>query len=224
MSLKVHPDKVEESLREECKLKFQALGKIYTILSDAGKKCLYDESGDVDGDNVFDENLDWRVLFKKITEEDIHDFFKNYKDSNEEKEDLKRYYVKHKGDMDLIHQEMISSSFLEDEERFREIIKKAIDDGDVEKFRKFTHETKAKKEQRRAKYEKEAKEAEKLGFDGDIAKAIANNQESRKKTINTFFDNLEEKYGKKDKIKNVYAGKVTKTRSTKRLKKSEDDE
>ena len=45
MSLKVHPDRVSESEKEEATLKFQTLGKLYSILSDKDKKAIYDESG-----------------------------------------------------------------------------------------------------------------------------------------------------------------------------------
>jgi DnaJ family protein C protein 9 len=178
------------------------LGKIFTILSDAGKKSLYDETGDISADEeTRDWASHWRLLFKVITEEDVNDFFKTYKNSDEEKEDLKSIYVKHKGDMDSILEEMLSSSAVDDEERFKEIIKKLIDAGDVEKFRKFTHETKASKEQRRVKYEKEAKEAEEL-----------------RKTLG-----FDEKCGKNDKSKPVATGKVTRS-SSKKLKTSDDDE
>ena len=228
--MKVHPDKVEEALKEESKLKFQALGKIYTILSDTEKRNLYDETGVIDGENTFindderDRDKYWRVLFKKITEEDINDFFKTYKDSNDEKDDLKRLYVKHKGDMDLILEEMLSSSVIEDEERYREMIQQAIDNNEVENFRKFTNETKSKKDKRKIKYEKEAKEAEELkkqlGYEGDIFKAIAQKQESRKQLADSFFDNLAEKYGKKERVKKT----ITKTRRTKKIKRSNDND
>jgi DnaJ homolog subfamily C member 9 len=206
LSLKVHPDKVDESLKEESTLKFQAIGKIYTILSNDEKRRIYDETSVIDGENDFamNDDMDWRVLFKKVTVEDIDDFFKAYKDSNDEKEDLKRAYIKHKGDLNLIMEEMLSSSAVEDEERFREILKKAIDNEEIEEFRNFTHETKNRKDKRKLKYEKEAKEAEdlkkELGIEGenDIRKVIAQRQESRKQVADNFLDSLAEKYGKKD--------------------------
>ena len=206
LSLIVHPDKVDDSLKEESTLKFQALGKIYTILSNDEKRRVYDETGVIDGENDFamNDDISWRVLFKKVTVEDIDDFFKTYKDSNNEKEDLKRAYNKHEGDMSLILEEMISSSVIKDEERFREILLKAIDNKEIEEFRKFTHETKSKKDKRKMKYEKEAKEAEELkkelglGGEDDIRKVIAQRQESRKQATDLFFDNLAEKYGKKE--------------------------
>ncbi len=45
LSLKVHPDRVGEDEKEKATLKFQTLGKLYSILSDKEKKAIYDESG-----------------------------------------------------------------------------------------------------------------------------------------------------------------------------------
>ena len=44
----------------------------------------------------------WRLLFKKITKEDIVQFEKNYKGSEEETNDVKALYQQHEGDMDKI--------------------------------------------------------------------------------------------------------------------------
>lgn len=43
LSLKVHPDRVKESEKEDATEKFKVLSKIYAILSDKGKRALYDE-------------------------------------------------------------------------------------------------------------------------------------------------------------------------------------
>ena len=39
----------------------------------------------------------WRAMFKKITPEDITNFFKDYKNSPQEREDLLKIYEKNKG-------------------------------------------------------------------------------------------------------------------------------
>lgn len=195
-------------------------------MSDSEKRRIYDETGVIDGDDAFHVDNDrdwdsyWRQLFKKVTEEDIKEFFKGYKNSEEEKEDLKKVYLKHKGDMNLILEDMISSSVLEDEERFRDILRDAIKNNEIEDFKKFTSETKTKKDKRKLKYEKEAIEAEELkkelGYDGDVAKAIAHNQQNRKKMMDNFFNNLEEKYGKKENMKKISDGA---SKTSKRAKK-----
>ena len=45
MSLRCHPDRVDEADKETATQKFQALGKAYSILSDRDKRAVYDETG-----------------------------------------------------------------------------------------------------------------------------------------------------------------------------------
>lgn len=45
LSLKVHPDRVPADEVEQATKKFQALGKIYEVLSDDEKRAVYDEDG-----------------------------------------------------------------------------------------------------------------------------------------------------------------------------------
>ena len=54
----------------------------------------YDESGEIDEESsVNSDNRDWdqywRILFKKVTLDDIKNFEKTYKNSEEEAKDLK---------------------------------------------------------------------------------------------------------------------------------------
>ena len=53
-----------------------------------------------------DWNDYWRLLFPKITVEDINSFAQKYKNSDEEAEDLKKAYLQHEGDMDKIMEEV----------------------------------------------------------------------------------------------------------------------
>ena len=75
---------------EEATKKFQALGGVYKILSDKDARALYDESGEVndegDAANMDDRNWDehWRVLFNKVTLDDIKNFEEKYKNSRED--------------------------------------------------------------------------------------------------------------------------------------------
>jgi DnaJ homolog subfamily C member 9 len=100
--LKYHPDKcVDESLKEENTFKFKLIGKIYSILSDDEKKKVYDETGLFDDDSELDGNCNWDVyfkkMFKKVKEEDIVEFFKSYRGTDQERSDLFDLYEKHKG-------------------------------------------------------------------------------------------------------------------------------
>lgn len=45
VSLRVHPDRVSPKEKEEATKKFQALGRVYSILSDENKRGVYDETG-----------------------------------------------------------------------------------------------------------------------------------------------------------------------------------
>lgn len=45
VSLRVHPDRVSPEEKEEATKKFQALGRVYSILSDENKRGVYDETG-----------------------------------------------------------------------------------------------------------------------------------------------------------------------------------
>jgi DnaJ family protein C protein 9 len=176
-------------------------------LGNVEKKQLYDESGTIDGEDdesIFSSNVKdwekyWRSLFKKISKEDIDSFFKTYKDSAEERIDLLKFYDKHKGDMDLIMQEVFSEDLVEDEERFREILNDAIEKGECKSYAKFTNESKKKASKRKANYEKEAKEAEEmrkeLGIDesqDSLRKMILSR---RQVATDDLIDRLAQKYG-----------------------------
>jgi len=216
LSLKFHPDKCEDdSLKEECNIKFQLLGRLYSILSDKEKKKLYDESGIIDGENEgsgADWATQWKTMFKKVTVEDIVSFFGEYKSSQQEREDLFRIYKKHKGNLSLIMQEMISEDAIEDEERFKEMLKEGINKNEIESYDLFANEDKKKAAKRKARYEKEASEAEQLkkeilakmpktkldDSEESLMLAIRQNSQRRQHDL---LESLAEKYGKKGETK-----------------------
>lgn len=103
----------------------------------------------------------WRLLFKKVTKEDIIEFETKYKGSEEEAEDVKQLYELHKGDMDQIMAGVMCAT-AEDEPRIRELIQKMIDEGEVTSFKAFVAEPKKKREARQRKAGREAAEAEKM--------------------------------------------------------------
>ncbi len=109
MSLKVHPDRAAPGEHEISTKKFQALGATFKILSDPDSKALYDESGEIQDENdpiLSDPNKDWeahwRMMFAKVTVDDIKNFEKEYRESDEERADLKQAYLDGEGDMDFI--------------------------------------------------------------------------------------------------------------------------
>jgi len=210
LSLRYHPDKVtDELLKEDSKIKFQCLGKIYSILSDSEKKKLYDETGLIDGeDEMFrGDRRDWedyfRNMFKKVTKADFEKFFETYKESKEEREDLIRVYEKNEGDMEMIMAEMISDDCVESEPRFKAIINDAIEKGETKKFDNFVNESKKKAAKRKAHYEKEAKEAEEIRKEMGIDESQDSLREMilarRKDASASFLDNLAAKYAGTEK-------------------------
>lgn len=83
LSLKVHPDRVKDDEKLHATEKFKVLGSVHAILSDKDKRELYDATKSVDEEeyNILkdkDWTVYWRLLFKKITEEDIKAYEKEY--------------------------------------------------------------------------------------------------------------------------------------------------
>ncbi|CAF4767074.1 unnamed protein product [Pieris macdunnoughi] len=205
LSLKVHPDRVKDDEKIEATEKFKVLGAVHAILSDKEKRELYDTTNSVDddNDNVVEDrdwSVYWRGLFKKITEEDIVAYEKEYIGSEEEKKDLKNAYLAGKGDLDYIvdHVQFARS---EQESRLRGILTDMIDQGEIPSYKIFTHEPAKKRRRRHAKENCEAQEAEEYkkelvlnSGENSLELMIKQRQESRVKRMDSFLDNLAAKY------------------------------
>ncbi|XP_023933825.2 dnaJ homolog subfamily C member 9 [Bicyclus anynana] len=208
LSLQVHPDRVKDDQKLDATEKFKVLGGVHAILSDKDKRSLYDETKSVDEDdynvvNDKDWNVYWRLLFKKITEDDIKAYEKEYIGSDEEKKDLKNAYIAGKGDMDYIV-DQVQFARSEHEPRIRGILTEMIDQGEIPSFKIFTHEPARKRQRRHAKENREAKEAddlkESLGLSSgtnSLELMIKQKQESRAAQMDSFLDNLAAKYSTK---------------------------
>jgi DnaJ family protein C protein 9 len=188
------------------------------------------ESIDADG---FSWSEFYSEQFKDvITSEAIETFSRGYKGSDEEKDDLLNAYTKAKGKWSGIYSTVMLSSPLEDEDRFREIIDKAIAQEEVKPFKVYTDETEKAKENRMKQARREGKEAmeyaEELGVadklfgkgkgkkdsgEDGLAALIRKRQADR----GSFFDNLEAKYSNENK-------KPKKGKGKKRVSEDEDDE
>lgn len=103
----------------------------------------------------------WRLLFKKITKEDIVQFETNYKGSEEETNDIKSLYQQYEGEMDKIMSSVLCAT-IDDEPRIRNIIQKMIDADEVPSYKAFISESKKKKDARKKKADREAQMAEKM--------------------------------------------------------------
>lgn len=161
-SLKCHPDRVAEKEKEFATQKFQVLAQIHFILSHEERRRLYDDQGIIANEDGLEGEADWdsywRLLFPKVTTNDINNFMDSYIGSSEELTDLIKVYERCKGDMDKIYQ--IHMSF--DEDRTTEQIKKLIEEGEIVEYEKFTNESQAKKDRRRKRLEREAVQAKKI--------------------------------------------------------------
>uniref|UniRef100_A0A3B3REY4 DnaJ (Hsp40) homolog, subfamily C, member 9 n=1 Tax=Paramormyrops kingsleyae TaxID=1676925 RepID=A0A3B3REY4_9TELE len=187
--------------------RLQALGKVYAVLSDKEQRAVYDEQGILDEESVSvdqDRNWEeyWRLLFPKITVEDILNFEKKYKGTEEEQHDVCRLYVQFEGDMDQIMGSALCCTH-EDEPRIATIIQGAIDAGDVPTFRTFTHESDKKKKSRKRRADKEQKEAEEMqkemgvNSEDSLVAMLKQRQKSREQGFDSFLSDLEAKYSKK---------------------------
>lgn len=205
VSLQVHPDRVPDD--EQATEKFQALGKVYAVLSDKDERAVYDEQGIVDEESEAldrDRNWEeyWRRMFPKITLQDILDFEKTYKGSAEEKEDLKRVYQECQGDLTRIMDSALCSSH-EDEPRIREFLQGAVDSGELPAHAAFTNESAQKKNQRKRKAEKERREAEEMQkemgveTEDSLVALIKRKQAAKEAEFDSFLGDLEAKYGRK---------------------------
>ncbi|KAM4031737.1 dnaJ homolog subfamily C member 9 [Anomaloglossus baeobatrachus] len=204
-SLKVHPDRVTEEEKAEATEKFQVLGKVYSVLNDKDQRALYDEQGIVEDESDAisqDRNWEeyWRLLFKKITVEDIKEYEKKYKGSEEERADIIQAYMDFEGDMDDIMCSVILAS-IEDEPRIKAIIQKAIKKKEVPGYDAFLKESKKKSDQRKKRAHEEAVEAEamkkEIGLgDGedDLRALIQKRHQDKQKDVDDFMAQLEAKY------------------------------
>ena len=202
-SLQYHPDRnVAANDQELLTLKFQTVNKVFKILSDNEKRKVYDETGEVDDSDATQLRnfmAFWRSVFPKFTKKDIDAFENKYKYSSEEKEDIKKYYLEFEGNMDKIF-EWLMLAQISEENRYREVIQQMIDSEEVPPFKAFTHEPKKKRDARKRKYEREAKEAEEIENQGgleDLTAAILMGKEKRYRDQNNFLASLEAKYAKK---------------------------
>ncbi|CAH2071158.1 unnamed protein product, partial [Iphiclides podalirius] len=158
---------------------------------------------DEDEDLITDRDWSvyWRLLFKKITEEDIVAYEKEYIGSQEEKDDLKHAYLTGKGDMDYIV-DQVQFARTEHEPRIRGILTEMIEKGEIPAYKIFTHEPNKKRQKRIAKENREAKEAEELKLElgmgsekNSLELMIKQRQLSRAEKMDSLIDNLAAKYG-----------------------------
>ncbi|VDM11427.1 unnamed protein product [Wuchereria bancrofti] len=205
LSLQFHPDRCSDEV--ETTAKFQILNHAYAVLSDKQKRAIYDEMGITDDTGVYTDDVDWltkwRMMFKKITKEDIDNFIRKFRDSGEERDAIKEAYIKYKGDMGRILNDVIGVTY-EDEGRLHKVISDMIGSGELKATRYFVSEPDKRKAKRRKAARREAEEAEKMLKEvqrnegaKDLVALIQNRQQKNIASFNELCDSLAVKYAKK---------------------------
>ncbi|KAG0170003.1 hypothetical protein DFQ28_002598 [Apophysomyces sp. BC1034] len=211
LALKHHPDKQSATATDEEKQEateaFQQIGLAYTVLSDSSKKSYYDRTGNV-GEGFLDGEKDWTAYFKElwtgvVNAETIETQASKYKDSEEERRDVLKYYKRCKGNMNKILN-YVECSTEEDGPRLTKIIRKAIDEKEVETYINFAKTTTSAAHKERIKQAKKNAEAfdrqhktEKK--DESLKALIMARHTDRKQRMDDVIESLAEKAGKKRK-------------------------
>lgn len=140
LALQWHPDR---NPAPEATAKFQALQRVYDVLSDPQKRQVYDRTGSlqdcedlVQGDN-FQELYEAFREALKVTEDDIDSFSVTYRGSAEERSDLLRFYGQFGGNMARVFDWLMLSRPELDSHRFRDTIEAAIAAGEVKRLKPY---------------------------------------------------------------------------------------
>ncbi|KAI5776162.1 hypothetical protein EDC01DRAFT_720151 [Geopyxis carbonaria] len=162
-ALAVHPDKVHPDNRSNASQQFQLVALAYAILSDENRRKKYDQTGSTLETLSDDCDFDWGSFFREkyneIDEKAIAKFKTEYQGTEEEKQAVLDIYVSSGGSLDEIFEQIMLSNPTDDEDRFREIINTAIQDGRVEAYDSFIRESSASKRKRKKVAAKESSEA-----------------------------------------------------------------
>ncbi|KAJ3072355.1 DnaJ sub C member 9 [Podochytrium sp. JEL0797] len=175
LCLQYHPDKLSvlstDEQRQEAAGTFQRITHYHAVLADTDRRARYDSSGFVGTVGGSDEDnglafeappQGWTAFFKElwgslVTEGSINAFALKYRGSNDEKEDVIKFYLSSTGSMQTVLDSVPLCSY-EDESRFRQIVQESIDAGSVTATHEsFFVEDKRATERRRKEAEKEAK-------------------------------------------------------------------
>jgi DnaJ family protein C protein 9 len=188
LALKLHPDKNKEDA--EATRNFQKINEAYQILIDPEKRKIYDETGSIeDGDLAsFGEAYRYyRSMYKKIEKEDIEDFAKKYRYSDEETQDVMNFYTQSKGDVTLMLEHIMLSEN-EDVDRFIGLIEEKIRNNELKKYKNW------EKTKDRIKLLPDESEEVQKQQEAEL-KELTSNILAKYHKQGNFFDALEKKYG-----------------------------
>ncbi|KAI0872134.1 hypothetical protein GGS24DRAFT_491694 [Hypoxylon argillaceum] len=215
LALKNHPDKVSEDQKQQAHETFQSIAFAYAILSDPTRRKRYDETGSTSESAVDSDGFNWSDFYREqfrdaISEDAIEKFAKQYRGSDEERDDILIAYEEHEGNMDAIYETVMLSDVLQDDERFRKIIDNAIASKDVPALKAYTKESKRSRQARIKAAKSEATEAEEHAKELGVHDKLFGNKKGKKKESSedalaalirrnqqgreSFLDNLAAKY------------------------------
>ncbi|GAW82353.1 DnaJ domain containing protein [Plasmodium gonderi] len=190
---------------EKCKEMFLQIQKAYEILRDPERRKNYDEFGLEDDEfSEFKNYLDPKLFHSRIKVEDILNYEKKYKNSQDEKEDLIQFYNKFNGNLTHIL-EYIPFSEESDLERYISMFEKLFKLKEVKKTSDYDKSLKninniikkyksiVKKDSKISKKRK----SEPPPID-DLVLAIRNNEAKRTLKINSLLSSIEMEYAKKN--------------------------
>ncbi|KAJ3254117.1 hypothetical protein HK103_007505 [Boothiomyces macroporosus] len=187
LALLYHPDKNKEVDNE----KFQELNLAYSCLIDPKRREVYDRTKEID-------EKEYDFYFKKINENDIVEYEKIYRYSEQERNDVFLAYVKTKGNLlDMI--DHIPLSTYDDLGRYKDICQLAIDQGELSIYRQFPKINQKELKKRKAKLEKEKKQ---VTTENEKENELALKMEIQKRNesrLAALISNIEDKYCKDEK-------------------------
>ena len=101
----------------------------------------WDEDKDWEVEDEMECEEHWKFLFPipEVTQDDIEKFKEDYRESQEEIEDIKKAYIEAKGNMRQIIDSIMFATE-EDEDRFRKILSEMIKNKKVKKYKAFAME------------------------------------------------------------------------------------
>ncbi len=139
LALKYHPDRPGGSEEH-----FKAISIVYSTLSDAEKRKIYDQEGQLAAAEGMSGDFDfwykyYREMFPAVTVEGIEEYKRKYLGSEEEKTDLLNVYRQHKGDLDMMMNYVMFAEIdsREDMERVCAAIDAAISMGEVDEYKAY---------------------------------------------------------------------------------------